>query len=312
MACSVIEHIEANYLSENGIVLNYKNAEYPQYLSESLGLYMQFLLGAGDQMRFWQQVDVLLQHFSVFKGNYLFVKWELGDNTTVGALIDDLRIAWVLQEAAEKFDVEEYGKLSETILFTIKETMIVNGRLVDFYDWHYNITKDQFFLSYYIIEAMGSFPEYVFKPLESLVADPFFAELYIEGEFQKASECEVNMIDQSLIAIAFYKRTGRMEPNFQAFIVNRLAEDGHIYARYRRDTLERVSENQSSATYAFLLNYFELTGQQSQATIIRELLLAMQTYDPQTTHFFDFINKELAIQNGTRQQDICGTDHPMV
>jgi len=288
-------HVEQNYMSKNGIVLNYKNAEYPQYLSESIGLYMQYLLEIRDKARFRDQVEILLEHFSVFQDEHLFIKWELGENTTVGAVIDDLRIAWVLNSASQVFEEKLYMELSDKIISTVKDTMIINGRLVDFFDWHYNIAKDQLFLSYYIIEAMDTFPDYVFEPLETLIAAPFFDELYIEGEFMKASPDEVNMIDQSLIALAYFKRTGHVEPNFQQFLEERLHEDGIIFARYRRDTLERVNDNQSPATYAFLLEYFTITYQESHAATIRKLLKAMDTSNAEITHFFDFINKELAL-----------------
>ena len=319
----------ADYLSENGLILNYKNAKNPQYLSESLGLYMQYLLGTGDYEGFRRQVDIFLEHFAVFKGDhkddylfltgnpiqlvsdtnqlngastdaYLFVKWEIGENTTVGALIDDLRIAWVLHAAGLALGDEYYIYLSDMIISTIKEFMIVDDRLVDFFDWHYNIAKDQLFLSYYIIEAMGEdvgdFPHYVFEPLEALVADPFFDEIYENGRFLTASEHEVNMIDQSLIAIAYFRHMGFVEPNFQRFLEDTLSIYGRVYARYDRHTAEPVNDNQSSATYAFLLHYFELTGQDERAAVVRALLEAMQTYDPETTHFFDFINRELGLR----------------
>ena len=291
----IIEHIENYYLSEEGIVLNFKNAENPQYLSESIGLYMQLLLGVRDRERFAGQVDILLDRFAVFKDDYMFIKWELGENTTVGALIDDLRIARVLSMAADIFEEEEYKKIAEKIIFTIKNTMIVDNRLVDFYDWHYNIAKDQLFLSYFIVEAMADFPDYVFKPLQELTASPFFDELYVNGKFLKASEDEVNMIDQSLIAVAYFRQVGEVEPNFQNFLQTRLEEDGKIFARYSRDTLRHVNENQSPATYAFLLHYFELTNQLNHAAKVRELLLLMETYNAEITHFFDFSNKKLAL-----------------
>ena len=104
------------------------------------------------------------------------------------------------------------------------------------------------------------------------------------------------MIDQSLIALAFFKHNGYKEPNFQLFLEGRLAEDGRIFARYSRDTTEPVDDRQSSATYAFLLHYFEISYQWEYASMIRDLLMTMETYNPEDTHFFDFINKELALK----------------
>ncbi|MCL2398931.1 MAG: hypothetical protein FWC91_04185 [Defluviitaleaceae bacterium] len=296
-ANEVVAHIEANYMDSRGIVLNYKDATTPQYLSESIGLYMQYLLEIRDMDRFREQVDLLLKHFAVEVNDYLFIKWELGERTTVGALIDDLRIAWILNKASQTFDEPFYLQLADRIITTIKSTMIVDNRMVDFFDWHYSIAKNQLFMSYYIVEAMElyDFPDYVYEPLEALTADPFFKEVYINGELFVADEQEVNMIDQSLIATAYFRRKNQVEPNFQQFLEDCLLKDGLIFARYNRNTLERTSDNQSSATYAFLLYYLEITNQLEYYAAVRKLLEAMQTYDPVTTHFFDFINRELAI-----------------
>ena len=298
---SVQLHVE-NYYTVDGLIHDFKDAQNPQILSESIALYLQYLAFVGDAERFQQQVDILADNFIVHHNDEIFVKWILRDNITVNALIDDLRIAEALISAANRFNEPSYHDLADDIIQAIKSNMIINGSLRDFYDWHYGLAYSELFLSYYNVALMEyyNFPDAVFEPLEQLIAAPFFLERYVNGSLLPSNPIEVNMIDQSLIAIAYFERMGQVEPNFQQFLEERLAEDGKIFARYYRDTGINSNENQSSAVYAFLLHYFELTGQSANAEKTRTLLRQMETFNPITTHFFDFINKELALISGLR------------
>ena len=295
----VQQHVE-RYYTENGFIYNFKNAANPEILSESIGLYMQYLVVAGDSARFAQQVQILQNYFIVREHGYTFVRWKLGDHITVNAFIDDMRVVKALTAAANAFNQPLYRALAEEIVEAVKSNLIANGRLSDFYDWHFRLAYGEFFLSYYIVPVMEyfDFPPEVFEPLENLVGTPFFYERYVGGVLLPASPVEVNMIDQTLIAIAFFERMGHVEPNFQQFLEESLMRDGVIFARYCRDTARNVNENESSATYAFLLHYFRITGQDELAVKAESLLNQMQTNDATTAHFFDFINKELALING--------------
>ena len=292
-------HVE-QYYTVNGLIYNFKQAANPEVLSESIGLYMQYLVVAHDAARFAAQVQILEEHFIVREHGYTFVRWKLGDHITVSAVIDDLRLAKALTVAADRFNEPSYHALAVEIIESIQANMLIDGRLRDFYDWHYRLAYGEFFLSYFIVPVMThfGFPDAVFEPLEGLVGTPFFLERYVDGAVLPANPVEVNMIDQTLIAIAFYKRVGHVEPHFQRFLEERLMEDGVIFARYYRDTGRNVNENESSATYAFLLHYFRVTGQPELAQKAEGLLLQMQTGDAVTAHFFDFINKELALVGG--------------
>jgi len=287
-------HTETYYMTD-GLILNFQNAQNPEILSESIGLYMQYLIPVGDSARFAEQVRVLREHFIVNEGGYSFIRWKLGEDITVSAVIDDLRIAEALTTAAVAFREPYYRQLAEEIIRTVKSTMIVDGTPRDFFDWQYGIAFSEFFLSYYNVPLMEyfNFPDSVFAPLESLTASPFFPERFVNGEFLLSDAAEVNMIDQSLIAIAYFERMGYAEPNFHAFLEERFREDGVIFARYCRDTARNSNENQSSAVYAFLIRYFEITGQAGFAEKARGLLEGMDTGDAVSTHFFDFINREI-------------------
>ncbi|WP_258378543.1 hypothetical protein [Listeria ivanovii] len=69
------------------------------------------------------------------------------------------------------------------------------------------------------------------------------------------------MIDQMLIALAYYDENGFTEPNFNKFLQDELSSKNKIYARYNRKTKKPTSENESTAVYAFLTQYFNKTNQ---------------------------------------------------
>lgn len=65
-----------------------------------------------------------------------------------------------------------------------------------------------------------------YLPIQTINADPFFTEVFQNGQFKFADQKEVNMIDQMLIAIAYYDENGDIEPNFDNFLQTELASKG--------------------------------------------------------------------------------------
>ncbi|HBM4133940.1 TPA: glycoside transferase, partial [Listeria innocua] len=41
---SVQTYVKENYMTKNGLIIDYKNAQEPHYLAESIGLYMEYLV----------------------------------------------------------------------------------------------------------------------------------------------------------------------------------------------------------------------------------------------------------------------------
>ncbi len=65
-----------------------------------------------------------------------------------------------------------------------------------------------------------------YLPIQTVNADPFFTEVFQNGQFQYADPKEVNMIDQMLIALAYFEENGDIEPNFDNFLQTELASKG--------------------------------------------------------------------------------------
>ncbi|MBF2489514.1 glycoside transferase [Listeria marthii] len=292
---TVQQYVKENYTAKNGLIIDYKNAQNPHYLAESIGLYMEYLVEVNDSKTFQEQVTSLQKNFIT---NDSFIKWEATDSTTTNAIVDDFRITDALYQASEKFKHSAYTKLADKLLTNTKKYSAVQGTPVDFYDFVHKKRADTLHLSYLNIEAMQqiNYRDKAYLPIQTVNAEPFFTEVFQNGQFHYADANEVNMIDQMLIAIAYYDENGDIEPNFDNFLQTELASKGKIYARYQRETKKPSSENESTAVYAFLTQYFNKTNQAKNGKITKELLEKMDTSNPETTHFFDYINKEITLK----------------
>ncbi|MBC1630257.1 glycoside transferase [Listeria welshimeri] len=292
---TVQTYVKENYTTKNGLIVDYKDAKEPHYLAESIGLYMEYLVMVNDSKTFQQQVNILQKNF--LTENH-FIKWEATEKTTTNAIVDDFRITEALYQASEKFHYPSYKTLADQLIANTQKYSSIKNVPIDFYDFVQKKKASTLHLSYLNIQAMQHFNynKKAYSPIQNVTAQPFFTEVFQNEQFEYADQKEVNMIDQMLIALAYYDKNGTIEPNFDKFLQTELASKGKIYARYDRDTQKPNSENESSAVYAFLTQYFNKTNQTKNGKITTELLSKMDTSNPETTHFFDYINKEITLK----------------
>jgi len=288
---SAIELIENDYM-KNSLIHAYDRPN-TQILSESLGQYMQYLLLKGDADRFEGQVKVLKSHFLKVQGPDTFVKWELGNQTTTNALIDDLRISETLIQAGHQFNEPAYTQLANQIETTLLKHQFLNGQWVDFYDWRYKEATSVLHLNYLDYEPLKRLQ--LLQPTKDLLKNapqvgPFTPELYFskKNEFKWANEKTVNMIDQVLIARLKFSLTGRIDSDFNRFITEELQE-GKIYAHYNRSSKIPSTKHESSSVYALLLPIVS----SSEQSIILKRLNSIHTVNPSSVHVFDVLNKAI-------------------
>lgn len=142
---SVQTYVKENYTAKNGLIVDYKNAQEPHYLAESIGLYMEYLVEVNDSKTFQEQVSHLEKNF-ITEDN--FIKWEATDATTTNAIVDDFRITEALYQASEKFSFPSYKKMADKILANTKKYSAEQGVPVDFYDFVHKKKADTLHLSY--------------------------------------------------------------------------------------------------------------------------------------------------------------------
>ncbi len=291
--------ISTVYMNEKELIRSYGREQEVQFLSESMGQYMDYLLLVEDRNEFKRQVDTLKGNFLVEKGDHLFIKWQASEDTTTNASVDDLRIIDALYEGGDRFNNSAYTELADKLKQALEKRQLVNGMLVDFYDWELENATTNVHLSYINSKGIQRFEsiniEEYQKIMEDAVSSPFFYEIYDveKRDYQSADEKTVNMIDQLLIAIQYREITGKVPTLLDQWLRSELSSNNKLYGMYQKESLEPAVNYESSAVYALGLIYFMKTEDQKYTDQLHNLLKNQPPFhknpDYPNIHFFDYI-----------------------
>lgn len=285
--------IKERYTNQQGLIHAYPHQPNSQYLSESIGLYMEYLVNTKQNEAFDEQVNHLTASF-VQNGSH--IQWLLKEGITTNAIIDDVRIIASLTKAAKVFNQPAYKKLAERLTRKISKTQRRNGYYVDYYDWSIDYPGEQITLSYLIPAFGDTLPnsEKTEKLLSTLDGGTvFFPESFNVATGAYNKKAEVHMVDQLLIALN-REHQGLPSPAFRQWLIDQWKE-GTIYGRYDRKTLKPTVSYESIAVYALAAHYFHQIDQQDKAEKI--ITYNKTLYDEMIEnklHFFDFIHYQLS------------------
>lgn len=295
---SVQETVNDSYMNDQKLIHAYPNEITSEYLSESIGLYMEYLVLIDDNQSFQEQYEILTHQFIDRQAENTFIQWRLDTNSTTNALIDDLRIISSLEKAAEQFDNKAYLKFAEELSKSITNLQNNNGFTVDFYDWKHHLPAKRVTLSY--LEDTDLLLEKTVKLLvEVSDAEVFFPEYYDVSEQIYMKSEEIHMIDQLLIAINLGKEGIKSEV-FQEWIVAAWIEEGRVYGRYDREFQDATVEYESLAVYYYLHEYFLLIGEEVLAKEVKMHVNTLVESDIlKNAHFFDYIHYQLLLMEKT-------------
>lgn len=288
---SVQNKVEDEYTNKDGLIHAYPNNIESQYLAESIGLYLEYLLLVEDDEEFSRQVTLLREYFiTSHKGNS-FIAWEVTEDTEVNALIDDIRIIHVLLEASEKFNEKAYMLLAEELKMGISNKQINDGVFVDYYDWKYDLPADRITLSYMLPAFFQLYPEADLN--KKILADAklgsvFYPEYYNVSEKQYDNADKAHMVDQFLIV----HNLGYKDAEFENWIVQEWENKGRLYGQYDKKTMEPIVDYESLSVYYYLYVYFTDTNHTELAEQVFERAQEL-TSNSSDSHFFDFIHLEL-------------------
>lgn len=288
---TVQETVDSHYVNDDGVIHAYPDNRGSEYLSESLGLYLEYLLQIEDEENFAKQAAILQDRFLIETDGQVFIPWRLYEEANVNALIDDVRIASALEGAAEQFAEPGYLELSKKISSAIEDRQHQGGVAVDYYDWSYQLAGNRLTLSY-LIDEMIVLPE-SFLMLETEENEVFFPEYYDFDEKRYVKSDEVHMIDQLLIAVNRFDQ-GRQSPAFEDWLVEEWVNEGQVAGRYDRETGTPTVDYESLAVYYYLWQYFERIDRAELAkqAVQRAESLAGEEL-PGDLHFFDFIHYQM-------------------
>lgn len=292
---AVQQEVTASYMNEYGFIHTYPNKQGSAYLSESIGLYMQYLTETGDADAFAEQFRLLKEGFVAEEPEGTFVQWMLYENSNVNALIDDMRLINVLQNAAERFGESAYQELADRLSATVSQFQQMDGYPVDYYDWSIGQPAQRITLSYLIDDPSETIDgQDLLERMDE--ADVFFSEYYDFQQSDYVKSDEVHMVDQLLIAINRVD-SGLPSDQFNDWLSEEWISEGKVFGRYDRNSLQRTVSYESLAVYYFLHAYFERIGEPELA---EEVVVRMQTiadeHDKDALHFFDYIHYQLLLQ----------------
>ncbi|MBU9673689.1 hypothetical protein KQ939_05360 [Planococcus sp. CP5-4] len=288
---TVQETVDSHYVNSEGIIHAYPDNRESEYLSESLGLYLEYLLQVEDEKNFAKQAAILKDRFLIEIDGQVFIPWRLYEEANVNALIDDVRIASALKGAAEQFAEPGYIELSQQILSAIEDRQYQGGIAVDYYDWSYQLAGNRLTLSY-LIDEMTVLPEsFVMLGMEENKI--FFPEYYDFDEKRYVKNDEVHMIDQLLIAVNRFDQ-GHQSSEFENWLVEEWINQGQVAGRYDRETGNPTVDYESLAVYYYLWQYFERIDQKEFAKQVVQRAESLAGEElPGDLHFFDFIHYQM-------------------
>ncbi|MFP3357232.1 hypothetical protein R0K17_07670 [Planococcus sp. SIMBA_143] len=288
---TVQETVDSHYVNDEGVIHAYPDNRDSEYLSESLGLYLEYLLQVEDEENFAEQAAILKDRFLIETGGQVFIPWRLYEEANVNALIDDVRIAAALEGAAEQFSEPAYLKLSQQIVSAIEDRQHQQGTAVDYYDWSYQLAGNRLTLSY-LIDEITVLPE-SFAKLDTGESEVFFPEYYDFDEKKYVKSGEVHMIDQLLIAVNRFDQDIE-SPEFESWLTEEWVNQGQLAGRYDRETGKPTVDYESLAVYYYLWQYFERIEQAEFAKQVVQRAESLAGEElPGDLHFFDFIHYQM-------------------
>ncbi|MET3683249.1 hypothetical protein ABID56_001340 [Alkalibacillus flavidus] len=291
---STKKFIENNFINQDEKIKTYIKEK--EFLTESIGFYMQFLLQTNQEKAFQQQTRIVQE---ISQGG--FVPWRSQDAHS-NASVDDLRIMKSLYEGANKWD-GKYETTANEIKSFLKEHQMKDNLIVDFYDMNSEKASEEVHLSYIDAEALDYFDPPIKEAHEKLLRkvkdEVYFPEVYQVDSEKFKYQSEVNMIDQSLIALNS-SLLGFQPDSFFAFVEEEMRETGRIYGRYDRSTREPTVTYESPSVYAFLTMTYIENENLNDARTFYERMKELQTDDggykssDDNAHFFDNILPAIA------------------
>lgn len=293
---SVQHHVKEQYMDEEQLIHAYPNNTSSQYLSESMGLYMEYLLLKDDEKEFSKQVEVLKKHFLEEGNSGLYIRWVTKEETDVNALIDDVRIIHALQTGAKQFNQNSYRELADKLTQVIESEQLIDGIYTDFLDGKTGIPAQRITLSYLTRDFFAILGNT--GPSKRILSflnkdEIFFPEYYDIKTKIYMKSTEMHMVDQLLIALNRYS-VGQSSPAFQKWIIEEWQKRGKLYGQYTRNTGSPSVSYESLSVYAYAFMYFQEIGKNDLAKEVQQqanLLVKKGTL--KEAHFFDYIHYEM-------------------
>ncbi|MFJ7668356.1 hypothetical protein ACIQXI_14750 [Lysinibacillus sp. NPDC097195] len=274
------------------------------FLSESVGLWLTYLLEKDDQVRFNEQFEVINAYFLEKE----FIVWRLDGKkqASVNALIDDFRIIQALIGAGEKWHDKRYIALGKALGKNLVKYGMLENTFVDYVDVHTHQQATNLTLSYIMPSALLQMRQYKLiskaqlkQQLAILANAPkaeagYYPKYYDITSKNYEYDTELHLIDQ--LYTAYHSATAGLETEaFSNWLLSLYSRDHKLYGRYDAKTGEPAVLFESPAVYALATCYMLEIHNDEMAEQFYQKMESLKVsentgyVDPQTnaTHIFD-------------------------
>lgn len=270
-------------------------AQQDVFLSETVGLWMEYLVEKNDVDLFDQQVEALKTYF--LTKDYL-VAWELRGTTKApaNAFIDDLRIVNALYSAGEKWDREAYIKLAGKMGKALIRYHMNENLLVDHVDLNSKYRGENITLSYIIPAGFDrlqqlSLPDQTYTMTKQLLLEApvstlgFFPKTYHVKTKTYTYDNEINLIDQFYVGYHRAQWQGDVTPLLSFAKTTFAKEGGKLYGRYDRNTGNPTVAYEAVAVYALAILMCLEVDEQDFAIQLFEQMKTLQQDDGKLPYY---------------------------
>lgn len=256
--------IQQHLLKEDGRIQTNITGQKDVYLSETVGLWMEYLVMKNDFVQFDQQVETLKKYF--LTDDYL-VAWELkGTNIApANAFIDDLRIIDALYIAGKQWNHNAYTKLADNMSKNLVRYQTEGKLMVDFIELESKNRGADVTLSYIIPSGFDKMkqakllPSKTYEATRKVLLDAphsalgFFPKKYSVPTGNYSYDKEVNLIDQFYVGY-HQAQWGGDVTSLLDFAKNAFAQgEGKLYGRYDSVTGKPTVAYEAVAVYALAI-----------------------------------------------------------
>lgn len=293
-----------------------------EYLSETIGLWMDYLLMKNDFDQFQRQVQSMEKFFL---SKEQLVAWKVdGDTATqVNAFIDDLRIVNALYKGGKQWDYAPFTNLAHKMGKALAHYQKEQTFMVDYVDILSKDRGDMVTLSYIIPEGFEQLKQNrhirsrTYKSMKTLLVDaPFSSSHLLPKAYDIKTDTytyddEVNMIDQFYTGYHRAQWGGDVTPLFQFAKSAFQKGESKLFGRYDHKTKEPTVPYENVSVYALAI-LFSL--EINEIDFAKQLYTRMKTFQQQddsspyfggyidihskSTHSFDNILALLAERKG--------------
>lgn len=291
------QFVEEHLLQEDGLMRTNLTTETDVYLSESISLWMQYVVKKNDEQAFAKQVDVLETYF-LNDSEKMLIPWRLvgSEPAPANALIDDFRIIAALIEAADKWNQPTYKELAKRIGKDLVTFNQVDSIFINHVDFKSGDKGDFLTLSYldplaidYLYEESLLSRESYERNKRILTNAPtadsgFFPFTYYPENKTYEFEEEVNLIDQYYVG--YYRALwGGDVSDLIEFTEQALAtHEGILYGRFSSETLKPIVDYEGASVYALAILMSIEAGEDELAKKLFKSMKRLQILDSESSY----------------------------